>query len=184
MRQPSFRLLALFPVILIIALAACQPSAPGTASAPTAAVPFIGQAVPDDTTSPNESTVVATPEVATAVATASGETDANGIPVGFTEDGHAYRGRPDAPVRMEVFSDFQCPFCGRFSEETLPTLLENQIAGGDTVFIFYDFAPRAPRRSQGRRGGGQRRTLRRGGWSGGLLGHARPAVCRHRRVGQ
>ncbi len=139
MRQPSFRLLALFPVILIIALAACQPSAPGTASAPTAAVPFIGQAVPDDTTSPNESTVVATPEVATAVATASGETDANGIPVGFTEDGHAYRGRPDAPVRMEVFSDFQCPFCGRFSEETLPTLLENQIAGGDTVFIFYDF---------------------------------------------
>ena len=70
---------------------------------------------------------------------APGEVDSNGIPVGFTEEGRPYRGDPNAPVTMEAFSDFQCPYCGRFSSETLPGLLENQIAGGEMVMVFYDF---------------------------------------------
>ena len=69
----------------------------------------------------------------------STEVDSYGIPVGFTAEGRPYRGNPDAPVTMETFSDFQCPFCGRFSAETLPGLLENQIAGGEVVMVFYDF---------------------------------------------
>ena len=124
----------LFLLLLISLLAACQPAAPVADSAATAAVPFIGES-----SSAEASTDAAAPNAATAAPTGSGETDANGIPVGFTTEGAPYRGRLDAPVRMEVFSDFQCPFCGRFSEETLPSLLENQIAGGEAVFIFYDF---------------------------------------------
>ncbi len=40
---------------------------------------------------------------------------------------------------MEAFSDFQCPYCGTFSEETLTALLAGQIAAGEVVFIFHDF---------------------------------------------
>lgn len=128
MTQSRFRPLILFLLFLLVAVAACQPAVPGDSVA-TAPVPFIGQAPAETTPTSTESLVPA----------GSGETDANGIPVGFTEDGQPYRGRLDALVKMEVFSDYQCPFCGRFSEETLPGLLENQIAGGDAVFIFYDF---------------------------------------------
>ena len=67
------------------------------------------------------------------------EYDAQGIEVGFTEDGHPYRGRRSAPIVMEEFSDYQCPFCARFYAQTLPSLAENQIANGEIVLIFYDF---------------------------------------------
>jgi len=69
----------------------------------------------------------------------SPETDASGIEVGFTEDGHPYRGNPEAPVIMEEFSDYQCPFCRRFFNETLVALDESEIAGGQVLLIFYDF---------------------------------------------
>jgi protein-disulfide isomerase len=61
------------------------------------------------------------------------------IQIGFTADGHAYRGDLNAPVVIEEFSDFQCPFCTRFSEETLPSLDRNQIAEGEVLLIYYDF---------------------------------------------
>ena len=40
---------------------------------------------------------------------------------------------------MEEFSDFQCPYCSRFSLETLPALYENQVANGEIMIIYYDF---------------------------------------------
>ncbi|MEZ4516708.1 MAG: thioredoxin domain-containing protein [Chloroflexota bacterium] len=67
------------------------------------------------------------------------EVDALGIEVGFTEDGQPYRGSLDAPVVMDEFSDFQCPFCSRFAQETMPTLLEQKIAAGEVRLVFYDF---------------------------------------------
>lgn len=70
---------------------------------------------------------------------AAGEVDANGIPVGFTEEGRPYRGNPDAPVVIEEYSDYQCPYCARFTSQTLPSLVQNQISNGDAVVIFYDF---------------------------------------------
>ena len=33
-------------------------------------------------------------------------------------------GAVDAPIGMVVFSDYQCPYCGRWNNDTLPTMLE------------------------------------------------------------
>ncbi|MFN2214648.1 MAG: DsbA family protein [Anaerolineales bacterium] len=60
------------------------------------------------------------------------------MPVGFTEEGFPYRGDPEAPVVLEEFSDYLCPFCGRHYNETLPTLLENYVAEGQVQYIFRD----------------------------------------------
>jgi protein-disulfide isomerase len=65
--------------------------------------------------------------------------DRNGIEVGFTSDGQPYKGNPNAPVLMEEFSDYQCPFCARFSAQTMNSLIANQVADGELVIVFYDF---------------------------------------------
>ncbi|OSC53288.1 disulfide bond formation protein DsbA [Streptomyces sp. 4F] len=39
-------------------------------------------------------------------------------------------GKPDAPVVMIEYSDFQCPYCGRFARETKPELLRDYVDKG------------------------------------------------------
>ncbi|MFD7063385.1 DsbA family protein [Streptomyces sp. NPDC059906] len=39
-------------------------------------------------------------------------------------------GRADAPVVLIEYSDFQCPFCGRFARETKPELLRSYVDEG------------------------------------------------------
>ncbi|WP_328563242.1 DsbA family protein [Streptomyces coelicoflavus] len=39
-------------------------------------------------------------------------------------------GRADAPVVLIEYSDFQCPFCGRFARETKPELLRSYVDKG------------------------------------------------------
>lgn len=38
-------------------------------------------------------------------------------------------GPVDAPVALVIFSDYQCPFCARWSNETLPLMMERAEAG-------------------------------------------------------
>jgi protein-disulfide isomerase len=45
-------------------------------------------------------------------------------------------GDPNAPIRIEEFSDFQCPFCERFHEETEPLLRQYYIDTGKVQFIY------------------------------------------------
>lgn len=59
------------------------------------------------------------------------------IPIADTADDDAFHGPEDAPVTIVEFSDFQCVYCGRFYQETLPRLLE---AYPDEVrFVYRDF---------------------------------------------
>ncbi|MEM9774783.1 MAG: thioredoxin domain-containing protein [Chloroflexota bacterium] len=82
------------------------------------------------------------------------------IPVGFTETGHAYIGDLNAPVVIEEYSDYQCPFCARFVANTMGTIKQNAIANGEAVLIFYDypldFHPQAPAAANAARCAGER----------------------------
>ncbi|MBI5185258.1 MAG: DsbA family protein [Nitrospinae bacterium] len=48
-------------------------------------------------------------------------------------------GRKDAPLTLMDFSDFQCPFCGRFQKDTLPKIKEKYIDTGKVKYVFRDF---------------------------------------------
>lgn len=48
-------------------------------------------------------------------------------------------GDPAAPVRIEEFADFQCPFCRRFFEEIEPRLVPEYIEPGKVFFVFRQF---------------------------------------------
>ena len=49
-------------------------------------------------------------------------------------------GKPDAPVVVVEFADFQCPFCGRFYQGTAKDLIEKYVKTGKVKFVYHDFA--------------------------------------------
>ena len=48
-------------------------------------------------------------------------------------------GKKDAPIVMLEFSDFQCPFCGKFWRETLPQIKKDYVETGKVLFVYKDF---------------------------------------------
>ena len=48
-------------------------------------------------------------------------------------------GKPDAPVTLVEFSDYQCPFCGRFFNQTFAALKTQYIDTGKLRYVFRDF---------------------------------------------
>jgi protein-disulfide isomerase len=50
-----------------------------------------------------------------------------------------FLGRADAPVTLVEFSDYQCPFCGRFFATTLPALKKEYIETGKVRYVFRDY---------------------------------------------
>jgi protein-disulfide isomerase len=62
-----------------------------------------------------------------------------GTPVGFTADGHPFRGKPDAPLTLMEYTDYLCPFCARHFSQTTPALLEKYVRTGQVKFVVQDF---------------------------------------------
>ncbi len=54
------------------------------------------------------------------------------------------RGRPEAPVTVVEFSDFQCGFCRKFWKETLPRIDEKYIRTGKVRFVYRHLAILGP----------------------------------------
>jgi len=53
-------------------------------------------------------------------------------------DDDPFKGNENAPVTIVEFSDFQCPFCSRFYEQTLPSIMENYVDTGKVKFVYRD----------------------------------------------
>ncbi|HZZ47953.1 MAG TPA: thioredoxin domain-containing protein [Pseudonocardia sp.] len=49
-------------------------------------------------------------------------------------------GRPDAPVVLVEWADFQCPYCAAFTKDTLPTLINQYVKTGKARLEWRDFA--------------------------------------------
>lgn len=58
------------------------------------------------------------------------------------------RGRATAPVWLVVISDFQCPFCKRWHEETAPTIERNYVRTGKVRIAYLNYPLNGHRNAQ------------------------------------
>ena len=56
-----------------------------------------------------------------------------------TQPPNCLLGMPNAPIRMEVFSDFQCPGCRIFYMETVTKLLREYSSSNKVCIIYHEF---------------------------------------------
>jgi protein-disulfide isomerase len=48
-------------------------------------------------------------------------------------------GDPNAPVKLEEFSDFQCPYCARFAHDTEAQIMDAYVKTGKLYFVYRSF---------------------------------------------
>lgn len=102
-----------------------QPTAEPTAAEPAAnavAEPVLATTSPNNTTSPAFSSAPVGP-----------------TPASITPETLRTMGDPNAPVTLVEFSDYQCPFCLRHFQETMPQLKTEYIDTGRVYYVFKDF---------------------------------------------
>jgi protein-disulfide isomerase len=50
-------------------------------------------------------------------------------------------GDPNAPVKMAIFSDFQCPFCKVFADDTEQAIIEQYVDTGKVFLVYVPYGP-------------------------------------------
>ncbi|MDN4479502.1 DsbA family protein [Demequina muriae] len=112
-------IVAIAAVAIVLVLVVQRPESPS------------GTAAPPPASATPTATEVADPPTAEDAPTAVGGEDAPDLSAAERRDPEdllAY-GDVDAPVVLVVFSDYQCPYCAKWSADTLPTLREYAEAG-------------------------------------------------------
>lgn len=61
------------------------------------------------------------------------------LPSGDLTDDDPVKGDADAPVTIVEFSDYECPFCGRWFLQTYPQIKKEYIDTGKVKMVFRDF---------------------------------------------
>lgn len=70
------------------------------------------------------------------------------VRVEVSVDDDAVKGDPQAPLTIIEFSDYECPFCRRFFQETYPQIVKDYIETGKVKYIFRDFPLAGHRNAQ------------------------------------
>jgi protein-disulfide isomerase len=60
-------------------------------------------------------------------------------PTGVTPEGYAYKGKPDAPVMVIEYGDFQCPSCAAFATQQEAAIDQRYVETGKVRFVYHDF---------------------------------------------
>jgi protein-disulfide isomerase len=69
----------------------------------------------------------------------AGDQNAPTEPVDIKVGNAPVKGDKNAPVTIIEYSDFECPFCGRFHQTTLPQLITDYIDKGKVQFAYKHF---------------------------------------------
>jgi protein-disulfide isomerase len=69
----------------------------------------------------------------------AGGQEAPSGPVEVSIDDDAIKGDKNAPVTIVEFSDYECPFCGRFYQNTLTEIVSEYIDTGKVRLVYRDF---------------------------------------------
>lgn len=64
---------------------------------------------------------------------------AMGTPEQTSEDDDAFIGDENAPIVIIEFSDYQCPYCKAFWEETLPSIKTDYVETGKVKLVYRDY---------------------------------------------
>lgn len=78
-------------------------------------------------------------EILEAEANADNSPDQLSIIEDVSVDDDPFQGNVDAPVTIIEFSDFQCPFCKRYFEESYSTIIEDYVETGQVHYVYRDF---------------------------------------------
>jgi protein-disulfide isomerase len=49
-----------------------------------------------------------------------------------------FKGEPGAKVALIEFSDYQCPFCGRYTKDVFPQIERDYVSTGKVKYVFFD----------------------------------------------
>lgn len=53
--------------------------------------------------------------------------------------GEPFIGNPSAPIAVAYWYDYQCPFCQRHEEETMPQIIKDYVETGKVKIVFKDY---------------------------------------------
>ena len=62
------------------------------------------------------------------------------MPTDKVPAGELAAGDSAAPVKLEVYADFQCPACGNYAREIEPLVVQNYVTNGKVYLVFRNYA--------------------------------------------
>jgi protein-disulfide isomerase len=80
-----------------------------------------------------------TRETNSATSQLTGATETAALLTGIPQHG-AVLGSPEAPVTLVEYADLQCPYCGEFSRNALPSLVTDYVRTGKVKLVFRGLA--------------------------------------------
>ena len=61
------------------------------------------------------------------------------LAIGPEIDSAKAMGNPSAPLRLDLYSDFQCPHCKMLHETVLPSIIKEYVASGKAFLVNHEF---------------------------------------------